>query len=138
MCTGIHTIYANTAFRIIIFILLVLKAFRLAHDLPEEMTPAEIGGDNAEHYMSQLCIFASTHIFPYNFTVNLERPPNSTSNRCVTPKTLQNYLGKVLKDLRALSPDHEDWINLKKEEVPDWWTAIACRIFKCVHCISIN
>jgi hypothetical protein len=67
-------------------------AFRKAHGLLEVMTYIEIKDNKAEYYIQQLCIFASTHIFPLNFTIDLEPPPNSKTSRCVTAKTLQGYI----------------------------------------------
>jgi len=109
-------------------------AFRKAYGLPKDMTCAEIKEDNAEDYIRQLCIFASSHIFPLNFTIDLEPPPNSKTNRYVTAKTLQGYIGKIIKGWRGEFPDHPDWKHLKKaDDVPDWWTSLLVEFLETCH-----
>ena len=121
------------------------EAYRQRSNLPPEMSADEIEGDNAEYYLSQVATFASDNIFPINFTVDLQRPPNSTSKRHVTAKTLQGYLGKILKSLRQQFPNHPDWVNLnpqKKDDVPSWWTVMrsdfldACSRFQRTNAVD--
>ena len=99
-------------------------AYRRYLNLPPQPTPTEIEGDNAENEMANYCIFLSTRHFPYKFDHNLNPPPNSKSNRCLTAVTLGKYAGKALKSLRRLDPKHPDWESLSDKEFPSWWPSM--------------
>ena len=110
------------------------------------MSADEIGGDNAEYYLTQVATFASNSIFPINFMVGLQQPPNSTYKRHVTAKTFQGYLGKIPKSLHPQFPNCPDWVNLnpqKKDDVPSWGTVMrsdfldACSRFQRTNAVDI-
>ena len=89
-----------------------------------DITLDKLAGDGAESIIMELCRWASSRAIPLNFTALLEQPANSTCNRLVTPKTILKYIGKIVKYLREVDPNHPDWVNLpsKQDAVPKWWS----------------
>lgn len=96
--------------------------YRSGKALPKTPTKEEIEGNGAEAAVLELAIFALSRPIPIMFDANLK--PTTDTNRCVTGQTLVEYIGKYLKKLREIDPDHADWKNLKPTEFPPWWTVM--------------
>lgn len=103
------------------------RAFRKNMKLPITPEIKEIENDGAQDIMMELCIFASSRPIPLNFDEDLMPPESQTHNRCVKASTLGKYVGKALKFLRGIYPQHPDWKDLDPRDntkVPYWWTSI--------------
>ena len=102
------------------------KAFRKACESPASVTQEELEEDGAESLIMELCRWASSRAIPLKFDENLERPPNSNSNRLLQTVTLIKYIGKIIKYFRTVYPDHPDWKDLpdKQDAVPKWWSEL--------------
>mmetsp|Transcript_21136 Transcript_21136/g.33149 ORF Transcript_21136/g.33149 Transcript_21136/m.33149 type:complete len:441 (+) Transcript_21136:103-1425(+) len=97
-------------------------AYRKSRDRPAEIGREELV--EAESIVIDLCRFTASRFIPINFNEDLQRPPNSTSNRLVTSDVLEKYIGKIIKHFREVYPDHPDWKDLDqndKKAVPDFW-----------------
>ena len=100
-------------------------AYRNSRERPTEITAEEL--IEAEDIIIDLCRFTSSRMIPINFDENLERPANSTTNRLVTPTTLEKYIGKIIKYFRVVDPNHPDWKDLDPHDqkaVPEFWSNI--------------
>jgi len=83
-------------------------------------------GSGAEYTIMELAQFVLKQPIPIHFNDDLQ--PTSESNRCLTATVLTGYIGKYLKYLRKIDPDHPDWIGKKENEYPSWWTEIRPKI----------
>lgn len=83
-------------------------------------TEAELEGSGAEATVFELAVFALARPIPIKFDENLQ--PTTETNRCLTASVLTGYVGKYLKYLRDLYPNHPDWKGMRDDEFPQWWT----------------
>ena len=85
----------------------------------------EIEGDNLESETFQLCNWMSTTPIPTFFDNNLQprqRSGQSEPVRLMMVTSLSKYVGKIIAYFRNTFPHHPDFVNLRKDEVPAWWT----------------
>jgi len=97
-------------------------AYRKSRDRPPQINSQELV--EAEAIVIDICRFAASRVIPINFDEDLQRPPNSNSNRLVTSDTLEKYVGKIIKYFREVYPGHPDWKDLDpndKKAVPEFW-----------------
>ena len=97
-------------------------AYRKSRDRPPQINAQELV--EAEAIVIDICRFAASRVIPINFDEDLQRPPNSNSNRLVTSETLEKYVGKIIKYFREVYPDHPDWKDLDSNDnkaVPEFW-----------------
>lgn len=97
-------------------------AYRKSRDRPAEISRDELV--DAESIVIDLCRFTASRFIPINFDEDLQRPPNSKSNRLVTSDVLEKYIGKIIKFFREVHPEHPDWKDLDKNDkkaVPEFW-----------------
>ncbi|KAL7426494.1 hypothetical protein ACHAXM_000466 [Skeletonema potamos] len=76
-------------------------AYRKSRDRPPQINSQELV--EAEAIVIDICRFAASRVIPINFDEDLQRPPNSNSNRLVTSETLEKYVGKIIKYLVILT-----------------------------------
>ena len=107
----------------------LVKAFRLARELPEKITEHELETDNAYMYFVQICQWSANRLIPLKFKivkddknmfVRLE-PSKEGQKRILVPGTIIDYIGKHLTELRKAFPNHPDWVHGRD---PEWWTGM--------------
>ena len=113
--------------------------YRKLKQLPDEITKNELEGDKLEEYILGIGAFCSSNAIPHHFDQNLKSTREYDNHCCVT-STLLNYIGQHLNYLRkSIIPDHRDFINLRENEFPEWYTAFredfrsACNRFQLLN-----
>lgn len=99
------------------------RACRRRKRQPETITIEELAGRGAEQLMTELAQFATAEPIPVYFDEDLQ--PTTDTNRCCVASTLTGYVGKYLKHMRNIHPNHPDWKDLKKDESPSWWPSLC-------------
>jgi hypothetical protein len=98
------------------------KAFRNSRQLPEIMKPNEFAGDNLEHYFLVFARWTANQPIPKFFD---EKLVGRDPNKCCVTSTLRTYIGKHLLHIRrCVAPQHPDFVGLKVDEYPPWYTKL--------------
>ena len=117
-------------------------AYRKFMKLPKEPTEVEFEGDNLLNFFRCMCHWVSERPIPHGFDEDLMPPKNSTSNKCIVPITIVQYIGQTIQHLRRTFPNHEDFEGLdpkKDDAAPEWWSWMKsacesnCTKFQLLH-----
>ncbi len=96
-------------------------AYRTYYQCPIEVTIYQLKETGAESLIEELCQWASSRAIPYYFDSNLQRPPNSTSNRVLTSVTLADFEGltneKVRNDIALLRQAKRDTDKVELDNI---------------------
>jgi len=95
----------------------------------------EIENDHLHSEFVHYCQWLIHHPIPRNWKeVNGEMvpPPNQGDGpvHIIMYSTLSKYLGRTIAGLQRKFPRHPDFVNLKKNEVPSWWSILRPKFEK--------
>jgi len=105
--------------------------YRRAYEKSDVPTKKELEGRGAEMEMIQCCVFCADGPIPHAFDENMQPPKDSEGNvKC--PSVIVGYVGKYLKLLRSIYPDHPDWSHIpaSSNEGPSWWKPLKDQLSK--------
>lgn len=107
--------------------------YRRAYEKSDVPTKEELEGRGAEMEMIQFCVFCADGPIPHAFDENMQPPKDSDGNvKCLVSSVIVGYVGKYLKLLRSIYPDHPDWSHIpaSSNEGPSWWKPLKDQLPK--------
>ena len=98
----------------------------------DNMVYAEIENENLESEIQELADYCSSNVIPARFTGTFLPPQPEAGDvedqdqqvQILKMKTISQYIGNIITVLRVKFPHHDDFVGLKANESPKFWSRI--------------